>query len=169
MFVAAVPVPGALVPNKPPLGSAPNGDVDAAGASLVLGWDPRPEKRPGPPPMMPPVGPPALVLLGPLGPEPKMLAPLAAVVGFGKPKGDALAPVPAGFGAFAFAFPPPPNIPPPVPEKTPPVPGPGGPLLPADAPPAPAPPNAVLLVVFAPRLPKRPPPADAVGAGFEGF
>lgn len=76
----------------------------------------------------------------------------------------ALAPAPAGFGAFAF---PPPKTPAPIPEKPPLVPG--APLLPPNAPPAPAPPNAVLLVVFAPRLPKRPPVAAGVGPEVEGF
>ena len=137
-----------------------------------MGCDPRPEKRldppppPPPPPMMPPVGPLALVLLRPLEPVPKRLPP--AFVGFANPKGDALAPAPVGFGAFAVAFAPPPKRPPPAPENPPLVPGPGTPPLGAGAPPAP--PNAVLLVVFAPKLPKRPPPTAAgVEPGFEGF
>ena len=160
VVVAVVPIPGALE-NKLPPGSE-NGEADDAGASLGLGCDPRPEKRPGPPL----VGPVALVLLGPLGPEPKKLPPV--VVGFANPKGDALDPVPAGFDAFAFA--PPPKMLPPAPEKAPLVPGPGAPVPPPGAPPAPPPPpNAVLLVVFAPRLPNRPPPAAGVEAGFEGF
>ena len=40
----------------------------------------------GPPNKFPLLGPLALVLLGPLGPEPKKPPP--AVVGFGNPKGD---------------------------------------------------------------------------------
>ena len=169
--VAGVPVPEAFG-NKLPPGSEPNGEAVGAGVSPVLGCDPRPEKRlgppPPPPPMMPPVEPLALVLLGPVKPGPK--SPPPAFVGFANPKGDALAPAPVGFGAFAFALPPPPKIPPPAPENPPLVPGPGAPLPGADAPPAPAPPNAVLFVVFVPRLPKRPPPAAAgVEPEFEGF
>lgn len=52
MAVVVVPVPEVLA-NKLPAGSAPNGEADDVGASLGLGCDPRPEKRPGALPMMP--------------------------------------------------------------------------------------------------------------------
>ena len=56
-------------------------EVGAAGVGV-----PVPVGAVGPPNKPPAVGPLALVLLGPLAPEPKMPPP--AVVGFGNPKGD---------------------------------------------------------------------------------
>jgi len=70
-------------------------------------------------------------------------------------------PAPAAVDEAVFIFPPPPNTLPPVPKVLPGVPV-AVPLA-LGAFPAPAPPNAELLVVFAPRLPNGFP----LGAGVE--
>lgn len=186
--VPVLPVGAVAPPNKPPVGPLalvlPGPLRPKMPPLVVAGFGAGNPKEDAPvfPVFVPAVLPkrfPVAVVEAPGFPKsaPPAGAPEGAVVpaGFREnnpgPPPNALPVLAPGFGAFAFAFPPPPKTLPPIPGKPPVVPG--APVWPADAPVAPnallVPPNAVLPVVFAPRLPKRPPLAAGVGPEVEGF